>query len=73
MEDIHESLGMSHMVAVDFLTGREITDGLLESHRGHAMRLRSLPFLRHTHALGRMALQVILEEDGTEIARRARQ
>ncbi len=61
-----------HKVAVDYLTGREITEGLL-NHLEVALRAYDPCLSCATHALGRMALEVVLEgADGTELALRAR-
>jgi NAD-reducing hydrogenase large subunit len=59
-------------VAVDDLTGREITDGLL-NHIEVAVRAYDPCLSCATHALGDMPLIVTLEgADGEELARRAR-
>jgi NAD-reducing hydrogenase large subunit len=61
-----------HKVAVDYLTGKEITEGLL-NHIEVALRAYDPCLSCATHAVGRMPLEVVLESaDGVEIARRAR-
>jgi NAD-reducing hydrogenase large subunit len=59
-------------VAVDYLSGQEVTEGLL-NHIEVAIRAYDPCLSCATHAIGQMALIVSLENhDGTEIARRTR-
>jgi NAD-reducing hydrogenase large subunit len=61
-----------HKVAVDYLSGEEITEGLL-NHVEVALRAYDPCLSCATHALGRMPLEIVLEgADGTEINRRVR-
>jgi NAD-reducing hydrogenase large subunit len=61
-----------HKVAVDYLSGKEITEGLL-NHIEVALRAYDPCLSCATHALGSMALDVSLEDhQGGEIARRTR-
>ncbi len=60
-------------VAEDYLSGKEITEGLL-NHIEVAMRAYDPCLSCATHALGRMPLVVTLEDhEGVEIARRIRE
>jgi NAD-reducing hydrogenase large subunit len=61
-----------HKVAVDHLSGKEITEGLL-NHIEVALRAYDPCLSCATHALGRMPLEVVLQgPDGNEIQRRSR-
>jgi NAD-reducing hydrogenase large subunit len=59
-------------IAVDYLSGREITEGLL-NHIEVGLRAFDPCLSCATHAMGRMPLDVTLEgPDGVELARRTR-
>lgn len=62
----------AHQVAVDYLSGREITEGLL-NHLEVAIRAYDPCLSCATHALGQMPLVIVLEgPDGQELHRRVR-